>query len=559
MTKSTRAGNVQVFEDLEHAVANAWLIIEAVPEKLELKISTFATLEKVAPEDCILATNSSSYKSSEMIGKISDATKQRVLNTHYYMPPKNMVVELMTDGYTEAGIFPFLSDRFRETAALPYVARKESTGFIFNRLWAAVKRETLTILSEGVSDAEEIDSLWTEMFIKAGSLPCETMDNVGLDTVALIESHYIAERGLSSTHTIDYLKSNYLDHGKLGSKCDKGGLYPPAKKDSSTNGTHTNGVAVNGKSSSEPTIIVLDVGLSAAEPGNGAGEVLQLSTDGSAPKSLIAGQALPDGITIDKTSERMFWTCMGEPGDKDGAVYSAKIDGTDQRTVIDSGKINTPKQLCLDTESQKIYFCDREGCTVYRCNYDGSELEILAKNGGTAAYTSDQANAMNWCVGIAVSPSRGKFYWSQKGPSKGGRGRIFNANIAMPEGKTAETREDIKCILYGLPEPIDLEIDEKNSRLYWTDRGELPWGNTLSKVDLNDEGMPILETPTILPSKMVIARRFHEAIGLKIDSKNNRIYVTDLGGGVYVCDMDGKNKKTIYQDEKRAFTGIALL
>ena len=75
LTKATRAGNVQVYEDLEQAVKNAWLVIEAVPEKLELKISTFATLEQVAPQDCVMATNSSSYKSSEMISKISDATK----------------------------------------------------------------------------------------------------------------------------------------------------------------------------------------------------------------------------------------------------------------------------------------------------------------------------------------------------------------------------------------------------------------------------------------------------------------------------------------------------
>ncbi|KAF3037287.1 hypothetical protein E8E11_003737 [Didymella keratinophila] len=558
MTAAARAGNVQVFEDLEHAVANAWLVIEAVPEKLDLKISTLATLEQLAPKDCILATNSSSYKSSEMITEISDDTKRRVLNTHYYMPPENMVVELMTDGFTDSTIFPFLSERFRESGAKPYVARKESTGFIFNRLWAAVKRETLMILSEGVSDAEEIDSLWTEMFVKGGARPCKTMDQVGLDTVAFIEGHYIAERGLSSTHTTDFLKKNYLDQGKLGNKSDKGGLYPPKSKEMTTNGT-TDERNANRKTSPDRTLLVLDAGLSASEPGAGAGAILQLSTDGSAPKPILSNQALPDGIAIDRPKKRMFWTCMGVPAEKDGAIYSANLDGSDQCTVIDSGKINTPKQLALDTSASKIYFCDREGCTVYRCSYDGSALEVLARNGGTASYATGQANAMNWCVGIAVSQTHKKIYWSQKGPSKGGRGRIFSADIDMPEGKTAETREDITCILYGLPEPIDLEVDEVNGKLYWTDRGELPWGNTLSCVDLDQQGKPVVKEPAVLPSQFVISRRFHEAIGLQVDADRGRAYVSDLGGGVYVCDLDGKNKKTIWQDEKRAFTGLALL
>lgn len=167
---------MEAFESLEDALANAWLVIEAVPEKLQLKIDTFAQLEALAPSDCILASNSSSYKSSEMLEKVSDSTKSRILNMHYYMPPQNMVVELMTDGHTEEAIFPFMVERCKETATLPYVAKKQSTGFIFNRLWAAVKRETLTILAEGVSVPEEIDSLWTEMFIKGGATPCKTMD-----------------------------------------------------------------------------------------------------------------------------------------------------------------------------------------------------------------------------------------------------------------------------------------------------------------------------------------------------------------------------------------------
>lgn len=170
-------GSFEAVEDMKHAVENAWLVIEAVPEKLDLKIATFAELEALTPEDCILASNSSSYKSSEMISQVSDSTKTRVLNMHYYMPPACMIVELMTDGYTSPEIFPFMVERCKEAATNPYVARKESTGFIFNRLWAAVKREVLTILAEGVSVPEEIDSMWLELFVKGGTLPCRTMDS----------------------------------------------------------------------------------------------------------------------------------------------------------------------------------------------------------------------------------------------------------------------------------------------------------------------------------------------------------------------------------------------
>ena len=156
-----------------------------MPEKLEAKIKIFGELVALTCKDAILATNSSSYKSSEMLAEVPQESKARVLNMHYYMPPGNMVVELMTDGFTDPAIIEYLVEQSRQVATLPYVARKESTGFIFNRLWAAVKRETLTILAEGVSTPEEIDSMWSEMFVKGGSLPCKTMDGKCFLAIAL--------------------------------------------------------------------------------------------------------------------------------------------------------------------------------------------------------------------------------------------------------------------------------------------------------------------------------------------------------------------------------------
>lgn len=532
-------GKIDATADMKKAVSEAWLVIEAVPEKLQLKIDTLAELDKLTRPDCILTSNSSSYKTSEMLEKVSPPGTIRIMNKHYYMPPQCMIVELMTDGRTDEAIFPFLIKRCQEVALKPYLARKESTGLIFNRLWAAIKRETLTILAEGVSIPEEIDSMWTEMFVKTGGVPCKNMDQVGLDTVAFIEKHYITERGLSPVKTVDFLQRNYLDHDMLGNKSSKGGLYPctPKQRKPSMNDT-------------TQKIIALDTGLSSAAPSMKSGEVIQLTTEGRVLKVLAKGQSLPDGISVDRKIGRIFWTNMGKPGEQDGEVISSKIDGSDVRTIIPKGTINTPKQLIVDSTSQKVYFCDREGFRVYRCNYDGSDLETLIE----ADYGRTENGSTEWCVGITISHSLNKFYWTQKGPSKGNKGRIFCADI---NGKTGADRDDIHCILGNLPEPIDLEVDENNGTLYWTDRGEIPLGNSLNRVRLNKNGFAIPH-PNALKYE-VITRNFNEAIGLKLDLPNKVVYLTDMGGSIYACDLDGKNKRKLHSDENRALTGIALL
>lgn len=73
-----------------------------------------------------------------------------------------MIVELMTCTYTSDNIFPFLVERFKEAGLKPFVALKESTGFIFNRIWAAIKREALSVISDGVAAPETIDEIWLE-------------------------------------------------------------------------------------------------------------------------------------------------------------------------------------------------------------------------------------------------------------------------------------------------------------------------------------------------------------------------------------------------------------
>src|SRR4029077_5856354 len=86
-----------------------------------------------------------------------------------------------------------------------------------------------------------------------------------------------------------------------------------------------------------------------------------------------------------------------------------------------------------------------------------------------------------WCVGVAIDVDRGKFYWTQKGGDNAGEGRIFRANIELPPGQTTANRQDIELLYDKLPEPIDLEIDPTTRSLYWTDRGDPPRGNPVSR------------------------------------------------------------------------------
>lgn len=80
------------------------------------------------------------------------------------MPPQALIVELMTDGHTHPEIFPFIWDQLKTAGLHPIQALKESTGFVFNRIWAAIKRETMKVLAEGVSTPSEIDRVFKEQY-----------------------------------------------------------------------------------------------------------------------------------------------------------------------------------------------------------------------------------------------------------------------------------------------------------------------------------------------------------------------------------------------------------
>ena len=276
------------------------------------------------------------------------------------------------------------------------------------------------------------------------------------------------------------------------------------------------------------------------------GRVFSLNTDGSNPKVIVTECRHSDGIVVDVGTKHIYWTNMGVPNLNDGSIERADLDGLNRKTIISEGGTFTPKQLHLDKKNAKLYWADREGMRVMRCNLDGSNIETLVETGHGDA---DRSDAKKWCLGIAVDSERGQIYWTQKGPDKGGQGRIFRAGTEISERQTAVNRTDIEVLFHDLPEPIDLDLDLNNRMMYWTDRGDPPRGDTVNRAPMDgDPKKP--QAPKILLTHLM------EGIGIALDLKGERMFLTDLAGSVYSAKLNGSDKKELLYDQGN-LTGIA--
>ena len=263
---------------------------------------------------------------------------------------------------------------------------------------------------------------------------------------------------------------------------------------------------------------------------------------------LMQRQAIPDSIGIHHAQGKIYWTNMGSVGAEDGSIMSCTLDGREPRTIVSSGRVHTPKQLFIDEVNDKIYFADREGLQVGRCNLDGSSLEVLIETGNRRV-TAHRNDPTRWCVGIAVSLRANKLFWTQKGPPRGGTGRILCADLEKPVLCHAWDRPDVVELAEKLPEPIDLAYDESTRTLYWTDRGDPPYGNSLNALGLE---------PARPGRYDILARTLHEPIGFALDTTRKRMLVAGVGGDVYHYDIQTGRKRRVYQGENCAFSGICI-
>jgi 3-hydroxybutyryl-CoA dehydrogenase len=211
-------GVVTATTSLAEALDGAWLVVESAPEKLEIKIPLWGEIDQAAPADTIFATNSSSYPSRLMAEKVRDKT--RLCNMHFYMPPDVNGLDLMSDGQTDRGLLDTLLAVLPEFGVYPFEARRECTGFIFNRVWAAIKREALAVVAEGVARPEDVDGMY-KLNLGAPAGPFQVMDLVGLDVALDIENHYVEEFPHLPKASRDLLQS-YVDAGKFGVKTGEG-------------------------------------------------------------------------------------------------------------------------------------------------------------------------------------------------------------------------------------------------------------------------------------------------------------------------------------------------
>ena len=210
------------YNTIEEAVKDVDLVIEAVPEQLELKREIFIKIDKAASPYTIIATNSSSIP----ISKIEDVVKRKdkVMNIHFYDLFMLPVADIMRGNQTSEETFEKGRSWLESIEIIPLEVKKECYGFVMNRIWRAIKKDCLKIWAGGHADIETVDKGWKlfcQFFSKSDFGPFQFMDRIGLDVVYDIEMSYFKNSGIHDDKPPDALKE-MVERGELGAKSGKG-------------------------------------------------------------------------------------------------------------------------------------------------------------------------------------------------------------------------------------------------------------------------------------------------------------------------------------------------
>jgi len=204
--------------DLERAAKDVDFVIEAVFENVEVKRKVFSQLDRICPFHTILASNTSSIKPSPL----ADATKRpgKVLAMNFSNPVwEHPMVEIMGSSKTSKETLKVAKQFVQSIGLTPIMVYKEQTGYAFNRVWRAVKKESLHLVDKGCISFEDIDRAFVITLGPIG--PFMLMDIIGLDVILAIEEQYYRESGDESDKPPKILVEK-VKKGELGVKTGKG-------------------------------------------------------------------------------------------------------------------------------------------------------------------------------------------------------------------------------------------------------------------------------------------------------------------------------------------------
>lgn len=210
--------NIRTSMSLEDAVRDCDIVIENVPEILELKQKVWAQIDAAAPEKTLLTTNSSSLKSSDI--NILVKRKSKTFNINFMTPVTDDLVEVMFNSDTSEETKEAAINFLKAQNNVPIVTNKEIKGFALNRVWRAIKKECLKLWADGYISPSDFDRAWVlDWGTPYG--PFGLMDKVGLDIVKQIEMTYYAESGDPDDLPPAAL-DEMIEKGLLGEKTGKG-------------------------------------------------------------------------------------------------------------------------------------------------------------------------------------------------------------------------------------------------------------------------------------------------------------------------------------------------
>jgi len=218
-----RALNVKVaFEpDLARAVEGADLVVEAVPERLELKQLVFGNVEKLVPAKTIIASNTSGFPITRLQEAVSK--KDRVLGLHWSNPPHIIpMVEVIAGAHTAAAVVQRAKKLLLDCELIPVVVEKDVPGFVHNRLLYAILREAVSLVEKGVVSPEELDKCfkWGLGLKLAVIGPMELLDVAGLDIYEAVASYLNAD--LDNNAGVPAYIKQLTQQQHLGMKTGKG-------------------------------------------------------------------------------------------------------------------------------------------------------------------------------------------------------------------------------------------------------------------------------------------------------------------------------------------------